>query len=226
MALDTDIDDQDQSETFDEEITGGDADLETSYPLDREVRDFTHARGDDDVDEDDDARDADEEDDELLGDLDDDEEEDDLDDDDADDDPLASDDIQDFTADAHFAPEEGEEEVSAHGDGEAEVSSMGDMTQYDAASRASDFESEDLSDADLEELDYAPARASGEGEKEDRVQTEGGEAPDADKAADDAATDVDPAPGAPTVRHEDKRLDEGLEETFPASDPVSAKHIT
>jgi len=25
---------------------------------------------------------------------------------------------------------------------------------------------------------------------------------------------------------EDERLDEGLEETFPASDPVSAKHIT
>jgi len=25
---------------------------------------------------------------------------------------------------------------------------------------------------------------------------------------------------------EDHRLDEGLEETFPASDPVSAKHIT
>jgi hypothetical protein len=26
--------------------------------------------------------------------------------------------------------------------------------------------------------------------------------------------------------HEDELLDEGLEETFPASDPVSAKHIT
>jgi hypothetical protein len=25
---------------------------------------------------------------------------------------------------------------------------------------------------------------------------------------------------------DDERLDEGLEETFPASDPVSAKHIT
>jgi hypothetical protein len=30
----------------------------------------------------------------------------------------------------------------------------------------------------------------------------------------------------PVVRSEDERTDEGLEETFPASDPVSAKHIT
>lgn len=30
----------------------------------------------------------------------------------------------------------------------------------------------------------------------------------------------------PESTSDDKRLDEGLEETFPASDPVSAKHIT
>jgi hypothetical protein len=30
----------------------------------------------------------------------------------------------------------------------------------------------------------------------------------------------------PTETSDDERLDEGLEETFPASDPVSAKHIT
>jgi hypothetical protein len=30
----------------------------------------------------------------------------------------------------------------------------------------------------------------------------------------------------PTETTDDERLDEGLEETFPASDPVSAKHIT
>ena len=37
------------------------------------------------------------------------------------------------------------------------------------------------------------------------------------------------APGAQSKesrQHEEERLDEGLEETFPASDPVSAKHIT
>ena len=54
----------------------------------------------------------------------------------------------------------------------------------------------------------------------DRVQTDGGEAPDSDKAAD--ALD---APDGSADR-EDELLDEGLEETFPASDPVSAKHIT
>ncbi len=56
---------------------------------------------------------------------------------------------------------------------------------------------------------------------EDRVLTKGGEAPDSDKAAD--ALD-----GAKTEDQdrEDDLLDEGLEETFPASDPVSAKHIT
>jgi hypothetical protein len=36
--------------------------------------------------------------------------------------------------------------------------------------------------------------------------------------ADDVADEADP--------HEQDLLDEGLEETFPASDPVSAKHIT
>ena len=37
-------------------------------------------------------------------------------------------------------------------------------------------------------------------------------------SADDVEDESDP--------DEDERLDEGLEETFPASDPVSAKHIT
>lgn len=59
------------------------------------------------------------------------------------------------------------------------------------------------------------------GEPTDRVLTEGGEAPDADKAADA----LSPGGGRSKAR-EDQRLEEGLEETFPASDPVSAKHIT
>ncbi len=58
---------------------------------------------------------------------------------------------------------------------------------------------------------------------EDRVLTKGGEAPDFDKAADAAEAGSDP--DAPQTR-EDELLDEGLEETFPASDPVAAKHIT
>lgn len=44
---------------------------------------------------------------------------------------------------------------------------------------------------------------------------------------DDAAADADPK-GAhrPSKAHHDELLDEGIEETFPASDPVSVKHIT
>ena len=66
-----------------------------------------------------------------------------------------------------------------------------------------------------------PDPADAERIKPDRVQTQGGEAPDADKAAD--ALD---SPKSGKEDREDELLDEGLEETFPASDPVSAKHIT
>ncbi len=45
--------------------------------------------------------------------------------------------------------------------------------------------------------------------------------------ADMAADDLTPAADDPAhPDREDERLDEALEETFPASDPVSAKHIT
>ena len=57
---------------------------------------------------------------------------------------------------------------------------------------------------------------------EDRVLTKGGEAPDADKAAERLEEKAE----AGSKEREDDLLDEGLEETFPASDPVSAKHIT
>ena len=61
---------------------------------------------------------------------------------------------------------------------------------------------------------------------DDRVLTQGGETPDADKAADALDPNgADDAEDDPKSR-EDQLLDEGLEETFPASDPVSAKHIT
>ena len=60
----------------------------------------------------------------------------------------------------------------------------------------------------------------------DRVLTKGGEAPDADKAADRLDS---PPPGgfkADSKARKSDLLDEALEETFPASDPVAAKHIT
>ena len=219
MALDTDLDDQDQAEIFDEEMTDGDGNGETSDPYDRDrsVLDETARRGDADLEGDDDALDADEEDDETLADLDDAGDEDDLDGDDSDDGPLAVDAIPDYAADRDFPDKDDEDGVSAAADDDVEASDMGDMTNYAADRRVADFESDSLSDADLKDLDYM------DDDREDRVRTLGGGAPDSDKAADAAET---PVPAKPALRHEDKRLDEGLEETFPASDPVSAKHIT
>lgn len=45
---------------------------------------------------------------------------------------------------------------------------------------------------------------------------------------DDAAADLTPETDAHDSKHQrrDELLDEGVEETFPASDPVAVKHIT
>ena len=45
---------------------------------------------------------------------------------------------------------------------------------------------------------------------------------------DDAAADLTPegSEAENTRRRHDELLDEGVEETFPASDPVAVKHIT
>lgn len=154
MAADapTDTEAQDSAEVFDEETTGGDRDLETDYPLDRPMRDETYARGDADVDGDDDARDEDEEGDEELADLDDAGEEDDLDDADRDAGALDADDVPDFTSDADFPHEDDEDAVSAHGEDEAEVVSMGDLANVSSDVRVSDLESDNLSEADLKEV--------------------------------------------------------------------------
>ena len=69
-----------------------------------------------------------------------------------------------------------------------------------------DYESEDLSDDDLEDLGYA------DGDDDDQSKGAGGGHPD------DVPDEVHP--------HQDELLDEGVEETFPASDPVSVKRIT
>ena len=51
---------------------------------------------------------------------------------------------------------------------------------------------------------------------------DGGVRGDDDKAADA----VDPHKAHAEHRRRDELLDEGVEETFPASDPVAVKHIT
>jgi len=52
-----------------------------------------------------------------------------------------------------------------------------------------------------------------------------------DPHPDSPPDEQDPHPDSPELKRkaatsDSHRLDEGLEETFPASDPVSAKHIT
>lgn len=169
MALDTDIDDQDSAETFDEEMTDGDGNGETSDPYDRDrsVLDETSRRGDADLEGDDDALDADEEDDETLDGLDDegrsadtlDEDGDDLvDHDDLQTDPLVGDNLQMSTTDKDAPDPDDEDGVSAHADSEPEEISMSD-TAVDAlggarGERVADLESDTLSDSDLKELGY------------------------------------------------------------------------
>jgi len=85
---------------------------------------------------------------------------------------------------------------------EAEVMAVADVdpvTDPDDE-EADEYEAEDLSDEDLHELGY---------------QTEG-DGPGA--RAEDVEEEAHP--------HQDELLDEGVEETFPASDPVSVKRIT
>ena len=68
------------------------------------------------------------------------------------------------------------------------------------------YESETLSDDDLKDLGY---RA-----EDDKGKPGGATGPGPDDVPDEAHP------------HQDELLDEGVEETFPASDPVSVKHIT
>ena len=55
----------------------------------------------------------------------------------------------------------------------------------------------------------------------DRTRTKGGERGNDDRAADRVRPEHDDA-----ADHQEELLDEGVEETFPASDPVSVKRIT
>ncbi|MEO6339888.1 MAG: hypothetical protein ABIO39_07620 [Caulobacteraceae bacterium] len=192
MALDLDqpdpiLDDQDNAEAFDEDATAGDDRLlreRATFEELPDVYDATHAVGDDDDDE------------AMIGEEMDDDEiiaaEQDAQDGDYEDDDLRTRDGESLRA---AALDDGDE----IGDDEVELRFAGDLNEVDSARLSTrDLESDELSDEDLEELDYK-ARSS---------------AIDPDKME----TEVDP--------HQDELLDEGIEETFPASDPVSVKRIT
>lgn len=106
--------------------------------------------------------------------------------------------------------------------GEAEVTYVDDIDDADGGGRPHDrlarrYESTgELSDGDLNELGYST--------KDGSSMTEHPKPKDDEdiKGSGASAEDVPEENDA----DEEERLDEGLEETFPASDPVSAKHIT
>jgi len=192
MALDLDrpdpvLDDQDNAEAFDEDTTEGDDRLlreRSTFEELPELFDATHAVGDDDDDE---ARIGEEmDDDEIIA------AEEDAAEADYEDDDLRTRDGEYLRA---AALDDGDELA----EDEVELRFTGDLNEVDSRRLSTrDLESDELSDEDLEELDYK-ARST---------------ATDPDKMK----SEVDP--------HQDELLDEGVEETFPASDPVSVKRIT
>jgi hypothetical protein len=123
---------------------------------------------------------------------------------------LEEDDEGENDADDYRASDSLEDDAAGSGD-EVELSYAGDLnTVAGAHSGAQRYESRTLSDEDLTELGYKSAPTepkSFAGESETKPE----------KADPDSQAKAD---------HEDEQLDEGLEETFPASDPVSVKHIT
>jgi hypothetical protein len=122
-----------------------------------------------------------------------------------DEDDEGADDTDDYRASENL--EDDDEEASD----EVGLSYAGDLnTTAGAHSGAQRYESRTLSDEDLTELGYKTAPT-------ERKSFEGGEETKPEKDDPESQAKAD---------HEDEQLDAGLEETFPASDPVSVKHIT
>jgi hypothetical protein len=245
MASDADMpDEQDQAEAFDEDIMGDEGlgpspDMRVFEEL-PDVYDVTSRVGDADVTGDLDASDADEIDDDELDELD-------LDDDDGEDDDTLDDDLEDLPEDDEvFDDDEDLNEVDGLDeleDDEIEIESVGDVDDAGDEDEVSDYESEDeLSDEDVAELGYSdPAGEEDAEEAEEEDEAEDGHGPGlvpggpgktaqghSGEAADMAADRVHKHGAAELTGEErqDNLLDEGVEETFPASDPVSVKRIT
>ena len=201
MAVDTadvGFDEQDQAETFDETNLDDDAEFVTLEEM-PDVYDATQALGDSrDVQ----ALDADELDPAALDD------EDLEDDEDLDDqlrDTLEDEEEDDDIDDEDLDQEDGVTRLELD---EVELQAVADVdteTDPDDENEAA-YESETLSDDDLKDLGY---RA-----EDDKGKPGGATGPGPDDVPDEAHP------------HQDELLDEGVEETFPASDPVSVKHIT
>jgi hypothetical protein len=121
------------------------------------------------------------------------------------DDEEGEDDDDDYRASDNL--EDDDEEASD----EVKLSYAGDLnTTAGAHSGAQRYESRSLSDEDLTELGYKTAPTEPKSFEDDEKTKPEKDDPESQAKAD----------------HEDEQLDAGLEETFPASDPVSVKHIT
>lgn len=203
-------DDQDQSEVFDEDNTNldelrsfGGEDAETLEEL-PDVFDVTSAEGDEDDDE------------ALIG-------------EELDDDEIVELE-QDADPDDEYEDPELQDGLAASAPDEVELEYVGDLNDLaHARSAAQPFESRRLSDSDLRELHY-------QDQEDDDMDGLPREARENDvenlhQASDQGAggeteTAPDELPEGHPKRRQDELLDEGVEETFPASDPVSVKRIT
>jgi hypothetical protein len=199
-----DLEPQDDfAEVFDETHYSDEAEFSTLDEM-PDVYDATQARGDARDDEALDAADYDPED---------------LDDETLEDDEDVDDRLRDELEDQADDDERDEEEDLDAEDGvdelewdEAEVMAVADVDPVTDADdeEADEYEAEDLSDEDLRELGYQGADG-GAGEAAAAARGSGAR-------AEDVPEQTDP--------RQEALLDEGVEETFPASDPVSVKRIT
>jgi len=198
------LDEQDVAEVFDETHLSEDQAEFTTLEEADDVFDITSALGDSrDIL----ALDAPELDPEALDD-DDLEEDEDLDD-------NLDDDLEDAEEDGDIDAEDVDDKdaVDQLEWDEADVETVADVdavTDFEE-DEADEFESENLADDGLEDLGYAQRKEHGEPGDRSRPSKTG--------------------PGPEDVRdtrnpHQEELLDEGVEETFPASDPVSVKRIT
>lgn len=204
------FDAQDQAEVFDEETRADDdervQDEMMTFEEMPDVYDATTALGDGrDVR----AMDADEFDEDALDDEDLEEDED-MDD-------TVRDDLEDASEDEDAGSDDLDERdgVTRLAGDESDLEYVADIDQVTDPDDddADKYESRTLSDEALRQLGYeAEAGGKPDGEQDDKSSKGSG------ASADDVPDEAHP--------HQDELLDEGVEETFPASDPVSVKRIT
>ena len=245
--LDNGFEPQDEAEAFDEtnredELGLGSADLFDDPDVEEDVYDVTSAAGDAD-DDDDDGETADDYDDAELRALDLDDEEDQDEDEDGDlDDDLEDEPEYDARSGLDRMIDRTAERAAPIEPGLVYTDDLDaityprddDVEKYESTRQLSDEQLADLGYLDRPQTEETNAMNDQKNTKEtvsnadkdsrnweDRsfsVDPETALIEGSGASAEDVAEDNDP--------DEEDRLDEGLEETFPASDPVSAKHIT